>query len=87
MFKVKLLRNGSVADEGVGSNVLGSPIKALRHLAELLEKDEINTPLGADEMVTTGTLTRALSICDGDRWQTEIDGLDVARLDVKFRMK
>ena len=86
-FEIKLLCNNSVAEEGVGKNVLGSPVKALRHLAELLEKDEINMPLQAGEMVPTGTLTRALGIKNGGRWQTEIDGLDVSPLDVRFEMK
>lgn len=86
-FKIKLLCNGSIADEGVGKNVLGSPVKALRHLAELLEKDEINASLQGGEMVTTGTLTRALSIYAEERWKTEIDGLEVSPLDVRFRMK
>lgn len=85
-FKITLHCNDALADEGFGSNVLGSPIKALRHLAELLEKDEVNLALEAGEMVTTGTLTRALSVADEDRWRTEIDGLDVAPLDVKFKI-
>jgi 2-oxo-3-hexenedioate decarboxylase len=31
-FRIELRQNGKTVDEGVGSNVLGSPIKALRHL-------------------------------------------------------
>lgn len=86
-FQIRLFRNGSLADEGVGSNVLGSPIDALRHLAELLEADPVNSPLQANEMVTTGTLTKALNIQDRDRWRTEIEGLDVAPVDVAFTIK
>lgn len=86
-FKIMLYRNGSLEDKGVGSNVSGSPIKALRHLSELLEKDDVNVPLGKGEMVTTGTLTKALSIGDGYCWHTEIDGLEVAPMDVKFKIK
>lgn len=85
-FRIKLYRDGELADKGTGSNVLGSPIKALRHLVELLAKDEMNMPLDKDEIVTTGTLTKALSVGNGDTWRTEIDGLDVAPLEVAFKM-
>ncbi|EME49070.1 hypothetical protein DOTSEDRAFT_163090 [Dothistroma septosporum NZE10] len=85
-FKVKLLRNGETVDQGTGSNVLGSPINALRHLAELLEKDEFNNPVEPGEVVTTGTLTRALDIKNGDLWSTRIEGIDLPGLDVSFKL-
>ena len=72
---------------GVGSNVLGSPIKALRHLTEMLEKDSYNSLLGAGESVTTGTLTRALDIHDGDVWSTKITGIELHGLEVRFKLK
>lgn len=85
-FRIRLYRNDELADKGVGSNVLGSPIKALKHLAELLQKDQVNLALEEDEIVTTGTLTKALSIKNGDTWRTEIEGLDVAPLEVAFKV-
>lgn len=84
-FKVELFRNGEKVDEGRGSNALGSPIKALRHLAELLAGDKHNRPLESGEIVTTGTLTRALTIGNGDLWSTKISGIDLPGLNVKFR--
>ena len=86
-FTIELQQNGKKADDGRGSNVLGSPIKALRHLAELLEKDEFNLPLTAGEVVTTGTLTRALNIRDGEVWSTKISGIELPGLEVKFKLK
>ena len=86
-FKIQLLQNGNKVDEGRGSNVLGSPIKALRHLVELLDKDEFNSPLEAGEVVTTGTLTRALDIKDGDVWSTKINGIELSGLEVRFKMR
>lgn len=86
-FKVELLRNGEKVDQGMGSNVLGSPINALRHLAELLEKDEFNNTVEAGEVVTTGTLTRALEIKNGDLWSTKLEGIDLPGLEVSFKLQ
>ena len=86
-FKIELRQNGKKVDEGVGSNVLGSPIKALRHLVELLEKDEFNLPLAAGETVTTGTLTRAIDIQHDDVWSTKISGIELHGLEVRFKVK
>lgn len=86
-FKISLKQNQQVADEGKGSNVLGSPIKALRHLLELLEDDEPGKKLCPGEIVTTGTLTRALPINDGDTWTTELSGIDLPGLNVKFKVE
>ena len=86
-FKIELRQNKKKVDQGVGSNVLGSPIKALRHLVELLEKDEYNTLLVAGESVTTGTLTRALDIDHEDVWSTKIDGIELPGLEVRFKIR
>lgn len=85
-FTVDLYQNGRLVDSGKGSNVLGSPMSALRHLAELLAKDDHNQPLHPGEIVTTGTLTRALSIRNGDTWSTKISGIDLPGLNVSFRV-
>ncbi len=37
-------------------------LSALRHLVDILARDQVNPPLAADEIVTTGTLTRALPL-------------------------
>lgn len=86
-FNISLFQNDKLVDEGKGSNVLGSPIKALRHLLELLESDRLNAPLLAGEIVTTGTLTRALPIEDGDVWSTQLSGIGLPGLRVKFRTR
>ena len=86
-FTIRLSRNDEVVDEGKGSNVLGSPINALRHLCELLEADTWNEPLQEREVVTTGTLTGAWSIRHGDVWSTDLQGLGLPGLNVKFMLK
>ena len=86
-FRIELYQSKSKVEEGRGSNVLGSPIKALRHLVGLLENDKFNSPLAAGEVITTGTLTRALDIQDDDVWSTRIEGIGLPGLEVRFKMK
>ncbi|GJE61781.1 2-keto-4-pentenoate hydratase [Methylobacterium trifolii] len=75
-FAVTLLRDGAVADRGVAENVLGGgPVSALRHLVEVLAQDSGSPPLAAGEVVSTGTLTRALPIGPGERWAAAFQGL------------
>jgi 2-oxo-3-hexenedioate decarboxylase len=83
-FEVTLRRNDEVVDRGRGSNVLDGPLSALRHLVALLDDDPANPPLAAGEVVTTGSLTRALPIAAGEHWTTEIRGLPVDGLSVRF---
>lgn len=83
-FQVNLLCNGKIVDSGKGINVLGSPLKALQHLVELLEKQTLHPQLQPGEVVTTGTLTQALPVSDGDRWQTKLSGIGLSDLDVTF---
>ena len=59
-FEIDLKREGIVANRGRATNVLGGPVSALRHLVNTLTRDQINPALAAGEIVTTGTLTRAL---------------------------
>ena len=83
-FQITLLRNGEPVDRGGGTNVLESPLSALRHLIVLLAEDRWNPPLAANEIITTGTLTRAFPITPGELWSTEISGLPVEWISVAF---
>jgi 2-oxo-3-hexenedioate decarboxylase len=83
-FEVTLLRNDKIADCGRGANVLGSPLLALRHLVELLAADPHNPPLRAGEIVTTGTLTRAIPVAPGETWTMQLSGIDLPGLSVTF---
>jgi 2-oxo-3-hexenedioate decarboxylase len=74
-FEVDLLCGGRVVDRGRGANVLDSPLLALRHLVELLARDPVNPPLAAGEVVTTGSLTRALPVAAGETWSTALAGI------------
>jgi 2-oxo-3-hexenedioate decarboxylase len=83
-FKVSLLCNGELRDSGGGSNVLGSPLLALRHLVDLLARQPQHKPVHEGEIITTGTLTAALPIKAGETWTTAFTGLDLPGLSVKF---
>jgi 2-keto-4-pentenoate hydratase len=83
-FEIDLKRNGAVMDHGRAANVLDGPLNALRHLVELLAAEHDNPPLAAGEIVTTGTLTRALPIAPGETWTTELFGVALPGLSVRL---
>ena len=71
-------------DRGHASNVLGGPLSAVRHLVELLSHDPDNPPLGAGEIVSTGTLTRALPVKAGETWTTKLKGIELDDISLSF---
>jgi 2-keto-4-pentenoate hydratase len=81
-FEIDLLCDGHIMDHGRAANVLDGPLSALRYLVDLLARDSINPPLAAGEIVTTGTLTRALPVAPGETWSSAPSGiaLDGVRL-------
>lgn len=84
-FEIDLTQDGRVADHGRAANVLDGPLTALRHLLALLADDRENPPLAAGEIVTTGTLTRALPIAAGQSWSTRPSGIDLDPASIRFR--
>jgi 2-oxo-3-hexenedioate decarboxylase len=78
-----LYRDESLVDRGIGANVLGSPLIALRYLVELLEREGV-PPLAAGEVITTGVITDAHAVAPGERWRTGISGLALPGLDIEF---
>ncbi len=83
-FEIDLKRDGVVVDHGRATDVLDGPVSALRHLADLLARDRSNPPLAAGEIVTTGTLTRALPVSPGETWTTDLVGVGLAGIGVRF---
>jgi 2-oxo-3-hexenedioate decarboxylase len=76
-FEVELYCNGQLRDRGRGANVMDGPLSVLRHVVDLLSRDPDNPPLGAGEIISTGTLTRALSVTAGETWTTRLAGIDL----------
>ena len=83
-FEIDPKRDGTVADNACATNVLGGPVSALRHLVDVLARDQINPPLAAGEIVTTGTLTRALPASAGETWTTELTGVAIDGICVRL---
>jgi len=83
-FEIDLKREGIVADHGRATNVLGGPVSALRHLVRTLTCDKVNSPLAAGEIITTGTLTRALPALAGQTWTTELSGVAIDGICVRL---
>jgi 2-keto-4-pentenoate hydratase len=82
--EAKLLKGDQLVDQGVGANVLGSPLLALAHLVELLRKQPEAPSLAAGEIITTGVLTDAHPVAPGEIWRTELDGLPLVGLRISF---
>lgn len=84
-FRTTLRRNATVADQGYATNVLGGgPLVALGHLVDLLAGMPDAVPLKAGDLVTTGTLTRALPVCPGEAWQARFNGLPLAAIEIEL---
>lgn len=74
-FSVSLTRDGMEQDQGRAENLLGEgPLAVLRHLVGL----RTCPPLRPGNLVSTGTITRALPVAAGQTWRAEFRGLPVA---------
>lgn len=83
-FTLVLSCDGQEKETGKGANVLGNPLHAVVHLMQVLASQLPHRPLQADELVTTGTVTRAYSVQPGQTWQTAISGIALPGLSVAF---
>jgi 2-oxo-3-hexenedioate decarboxylase len=83
-LEIDLKRDGTVVDHGRATNVLDGPVSALRHLFDILARDQVNPQLAAGEIVTTGTLTRALPVSTGETWTTKLTGIALDGICVRF---
>src|SRR4029450_5395186 len=83
-FAIDLLRDGRVIDRGHSTDVLDGPVSALRHLVGLLARDPVNPPLAAGEIVTTGTLPRAMPVTAGETWSTALQGVALDGIMLRF---
>jgi 2-keto-4-pentenoate hydratase len=63
-------KNGALAAEGIGSNVLGDPRIALTWLANELSRHGMT--LKAGQVVTTGTCVKPVAIAAGDRIEGDL---------------
>lgn len=66
--RVVLEKNDQPVEEGQGSNVLDSPLRALLHFTQTLRACPDAPELQAGDVITTGTWTDAWPVSPGDRW-------------------
>jgi 2-oxo-3-hexenedioate decarboxylase len=74
-FEIELFCDGKLMDSGHALNVLEGPLSTIRYVMDLLAGDADNPPLAAGEIVSTGTLTRALPVKPGETWTTRLKGI------------
>ena len=83
-FRLELFRNGEWVASGSGADVLGSPLKALRHLNDLLSDPAFGPPLALGEIISTGTLTLAMEASPGDEWHAKPVGLALSPVTIRL---
>jgi 2-oxo-3-hexenedioate decarboxylase len=84
-FTARLLKDGQLVEEGSGKNSLGSPALCLGELAAAVAHRPGAEALTAGELVSSGSLTTAHPVAEGQHWSFEVEGLDwLAPLEVRF---
>jgi len=83
-FDIDLKCNGAPMDRGRAGNVMEGPLSTLRYVMDLLANDRANPPLAPGEILTTGTLTKALPVKPGETWSTELMGVALEGISVRF---
>ena len=83
-LKIDLLKEREKKDQGVGANVLDSPLLSLAFLVDILAGQKDSPPLQAGEIITTGSLTDAHPVQAGETWRTELHGFALPGLTLKF---
>lgn len=81
--RVRLHRSGECVEEGVGANVLDSPLHALLHFLTELRASPGAPDLAAGDVVTTGTWTDAWPVRAGQTWRAGF-GSALPALEVRF---
>ena len=82
-FKLRLLKNGEVVEEGSGRNSLRSPALCVAELAAAISRRSDTEPLAAGELISSGTLTNSVPIAAGETWRAEVEGLDLAPITLR----
>ncbi|MGH7379009.1 MAG: 2-keto-4-pentenoate hydratase [Candidatus Methylomirabilales bacterium] len=72
-FKLRLIRNGELVEEGSGRNSLRSPALCLGELARV-------ATMSRGDLVSSGTLTTPTLIGAGEEWKAEVESLDLPGL-------
>src|SRR4029079_726857 len=79
-FKVRLLKDGQLVEEGSGRKSLRSPALCRAELASAMAKQDGAEPLAAGDLVSSGTLTESTAIQPGATWTALVEGVDLPTL-------
>jgi 2-oxo-3-hexenedioate decarboxylase len=71
-LRVTLACDGRDVEEGQADIVLDGPLNALRLWVDAMAAQPQRWPIGAGDIVTTGTITDAAPLVAGARWQTRL---------------
>jgi len=83
-LRLELHRDGAAVDRGSGSNVLDGPLQAIAHLMRVLAAQDRFPEIAVGEIITTGTLTAAWPVEPGQRWSTQLSGVDLPGATLSF---
>ena len=83
-FKLRLSKDGQLAEEGSGRNCLRSPALSLAELAGAVSRRPDAAPLAAGELISTGTLTNGHPVFRGETWRADADGLPLSSLTLRL---
>lgn len=84
-FTCELRGSRGVVRQGHARNVMGGPLQSVRGCMQEIARFPGCEPIGAGEIVTTGTLTEAMPIAPGETWTTAIGGIDLSGLELSFK--
>ncbi|KAF1018137.1 MAG: 2-keto-4-pentenoate hydratase [Paracidovorax wautersii] len=82
-FALTLSRDGQEIEKGEGRNVLGSPLRSVLALGDVLSRQPYG-PIQAGEIITTGTVTTAHPIAPGQTWSLAVEGIALPGLTLAF---
>jgi 2-keto-4-pentenoate hydratase len=83
-FKVRMSKHGEFVEEGSGRNSLRSPALCLAELGAAVVRRFPTQPLGAGEIVSSGTLTAGHPTARGDLWKVDLEGLSLPSLTLRL---
>jgi 2-oxo-3-hexenedioate decarboxylase len=83
-FKLRMLKNGELVEEGSGKNSLKSPALCLAELGAAIARRFPQEPLSAGEIVSSGTLTAGHATSKGDVWTAEVEGIALSALTLQL---
>jgi len=83
-FKVRVSRNGVFVEEGSGRNALKNPASCLAELSTAITRRSPDRPLGAGEIISSGTLTAGHATARGDEWTVDVEGISLPSLALRL---